>query len=212
MDIFSGEQFTDQTFRRLKLQGSEVTLKEFFGCQFVECDFTEVTFRRCRFVQCVFSGCNLTLVHVPGCGFRETTFRKSKAVGINWTEATWGPKLGILNSIAFEDSEINHSTFISLELPGLRVVNCIAHDVDFAEADLSRADFSGTDLADSRFWHTNLTEANLNGATAYSVNATVNTLHKTKFALPEAITLLLSLDIELSEADHLLLRTRFDQD
>jgi uncharacterized protein YjbI with pentapeptide repeats len=86
-----------------------------------------------------------------------------------------------------------------LNLKGIQIAYCTAHDVDFEDANLTQADCTYTDFADSRFSRTNLTEANFEHATHYAISALHNTLKKTRFSLPEAISLLNSLDIILSE-------------
>lgn len=186
--------YTGQTFKRLKHADEELAGKEFYDCTFVECSLSGIVWRKCRLVNCTFRACDLSLVQVAGSSFRETTFESSKMVGVNWTEAVWGPKKGFLNSIHFIDCVLNHSTFIGLSLPKIKISRCVARDVDFSEAD-----FTGTDLTDSRFAHTNLTGADFTGATHYTINAALNTLKKTKFSLPEAMALLYGLDIILTE-------------
>jgi uncharacterized protein YjbI with pentapeptide repeats len=195
----AGTEFNGQVFKKIQCSGETLDDKEFYECEFNDCVFTETMFKRCRFVDCTFNGCDLSLAQVPNCMFRDATFEKSKLVGIDWTKAVWGRKQGLLNSVAFNECTLNYSTFIAAPMPNLRMTRCVAHDVDFAEADLTSADFSGTDLADSRFWQTNLTGADFRGASGYAIAATLNTLKKTKFALPEAISLLYSLDIVLSD-------------
>jgi fluoroquinolone resistance protein len=71
--------------------------------------------------------------------------------------------------------------------------------VDFAEADLTLANCTFTDFTNSRFQHTNLTQADFTGATNYTIAPNLNTLKKTKFSLPEAMALLYGLDIVLTE-------------
>ncbi|WP_119065537.1 pentapeptide repeat-containing protein [Aggregatilinea lenta] len=196
--LLNGEEFSSQTFKKIQCPGERLEAKEFYECQFIDGVFTEATFDRCRFIDCTFQGCDLSLARVPGCTFRGVTFEKSKLVGIDWTQAVWGRKQGLLNSAAFVECTLNYSTFIATEMPRLRLTKCVARDVDFAEATLTSADFTGTDLTDSRFWQTDLTEADFTGASGYAISATLNTLKKTKFSLPEAISLLYSLDIVLS--------------
>lgn len=99
--------------------------------------------------------------------------------------------------IDFNDCSLNYSTFFGLKLNGIRITHCIAREVDFGEADLTRAVFDGTDLAGSLFMHTNLTEADFTKASNYSISAKHNQLMKTKFSLPEAMSLLYGLDIIL---------------
>jgi uncharacterized protein YjbI with pentapeptide repeats len=82
----------------------------------------------------------------------------------------------------------------------MTLTRCTARDVDFAEANLTGANCSHTDFAESRFFHTNMTDADFRHATNYAIPANLNTLKKTKFSMPEALTLLYSLDIILSES------------
>ncbi len=124
-------------------------------------------------------------------------FEESEIIGVNWTEASW-PKTG-LHSLDFFKSVINHSTFTGLSLKRIHITGCVARNVDFAEADLSQADCTGTDFAQSRFLYTNLTQADFSGSRQYAISPDLNTLKKTKFSLPEAISLLYGLDIILDE-------------
>ena len=96
---------------------------------------------------------------------------------------------------------INHGTFIGLELKAIQIKNCIAHEVDFREADLSKANFEGTDLSGSLFNNTNLTEADLGQARNYQIDPGMNILKQAKFSLPEAMGLLYSMDIVIEEQD-----------
>jgi uncharacterized protein YjbI with pentapeptide repeats len=190
--------YEEQSFEGLSLQGEEIRFKEFYGCRFSRCSFLETAFGHCRFVDCEFVDCDLGLCRVKSCSFTNTVFTKSQVVGVNWTEASW-PKRGLLRAIDFFDCAISHSTFLGLSLREINICGCMAHNADFAEADLSRATCTGTDFADSRFLHTDLTGADFVGARNYAISPTMNVLKRTKFSLPEAISLLYGLDIVLSE-------------
>jgi len=207
MDIGAETEYQQQGFKKVQHGGEEIAGKEFYDCRFMECTFNGATLKNCRFVNCTFQKCDLSLVHLNGSAFRDTTFEKCKVVGINWTEAKWNAKTSTLYSVHFVESVLNYSTFIGLNLKGMKLTQCVAHDVDFADADLTRVDARGTDFTDSRFMHTNLTEADFNGAKGYAVVATLNTLKKTKFSLPDALTLLYGLDIVLSDEDQGVLNT-----
>jgi uncharacterized protein YjbI with pentapeptide repeats len=76
---------------------------------------------------------------------------------------------------------------------------CIAREASFEEADLTGADCQETDFSGSRFNLTNLTEADFRGAFNYTISPPDNTLKKTKFSLPEAMSLLHALDIVLTD-------------
>ena len=191
-------EYEDQTFDGLELVGEKVHAKEFAGCTFVGCSFLETAFVDCRFVDCEFVRCDLSLCGVEGCSFTSVKFIDCQAIGVNWTEASW-PARGLFNAIGFERCAISHSTFIGLGLRRVEMVDCQARDADFAEADLGQANCAGTDFEGSRFLHTDLSEADFTGATNYAIAANLNVLHKTKFALPEAMALLHGLDIILTE-------------
>lgn len=191
-------EYEDQTFDGLVLAGEDIRAKEFESCTFVGCSFLETTFTACRFVDCEFVRCDLSLCRVEDCAFTSVKFIDSQVIGVNWTEASW-PARGLFNAIGFERCAISHSTFIGLGLRRVEIVDCVARDTDFAEADLTQASCAGTDFKDSRFLHTDLTKADFTGATNYAIAANLNVLRKTRFALPEAMSLLYGLDIILTE-------------
>jgi uncharacterized protein YjbI with pentapeptide repeats len=199
-DLLSAEpaEYEDSVFEGLELAGEEVRDKEFAGCTFTGCSFLETRFTACRFVECAFVRCDLSLCRVTDCSFTDVTFVESRAIGVDWTEALW-PALGLFQRIGFERCAVSHSTFDGLLLRGIKMTNSVAHDVDFAEADLTEANFAGTDFKESRFLHTDLTRADLQGATNYAIAPALNVLSKTRFSLPEAMALLYGLDIILTQ-------------
>ncbi len=192
----------DQVFEDIHLERDELVSSEFYDCAFVRCSFVESVFRNCRFVNCAFQRCDLSLVQVPGSTFSATRFEDSKAIGVDWTQADW-PTAGLANPVGFFRSAISHSTFIGLRLRGIQIRDCVAVDVDFREADLSQADFAGTDLSQSLFSSTDLTEADLSRARNYHIDPARNVLRQARFSLPEAMSLLYSMDIVLVEGDQM---------
>jgi uncharacterized protein YjbI with pentapeptide repeats len=148
---------------------------------------------------CTLKDCDLSLMRMKEAVFSGVKFEDCKVVGVNWAEARW-TQVGLLDpSIDFLNCTINYATFIGVKLKKAHFVKCIAHDVDFSEADLTQADCRDTDFSESRFSQTNLTEADFTGATNYAINVTLNTVKKAKFSLPEAMALLYGLDIVLVE-------------
>ena len=190
--------YADQVFKDVDLERDQLVSSEFYDCVFVRCSFVESVFRNCRFVNCAFQQCDLSLVQVPESTFSATRFENSKVIGVNWTQANWSAT-GLGNPLGFFKSAISHSTFIGLGLRGIQIRDCVAVDVDFREADLSQADFVGTDLSQSMFGHTNLAGADLSRARNYHIDPGRNVLRQARFSLPEAMSLLYSLDIVLVE-------------
>jgi uncharacterized protein YjbI with pentapeptide repeats len=191
-----GANHHDQSFRGLNLEGVRLTVSEFHDCQFESCSFAESVFQSCRFVGCEFNECDLSLVQVTGSSFSGCRFMDSRVIGVDWTQSNWsGVSLG--QPIGFERCALSHSTFIGLKLSGLQVKECVATDVDFREADLSKANFSDSDLNQSLFANTNLSKADLRTARNYHIVPEQNILKGARFSLPEAMSLLFNMDIDL---------------
>lgn len=75
-------------------------------------------------------------------------------------------------------------------------------NVNFEEANLSKANCTKSDFKQALFKRTNLTETNFTGALNYAINPQENTFKKTRFSLPEAVSLLYNLDIILEDAPY----------
>lgn len=191
-------EYNNESFKKIKLEGARVQSREFYDCHFSGCSFRETLFRSCKFSDCFFEDCDLSLVRFEDSSFSDTSFARSKVIGINWTLASWST-FASEAPISFVDCSLDYSAFIGLTLRKLVLKKCSAKEVEFSEADLSNANFSGTDLSKSRFSRTNLTRANFEGATNYAIDIATNKISKARFALPEALALLYGLDIVLVE-------------
>jgi fluoroquinolone resistance protein len=195
--VFSNAtEFHEQNFSNFSYSSAMIEGKLFEGCRFVHVNFSESQFIRCKFVDCEFNHCNLSTAQFKGSSFNNVTFYESKVIGINWTILNW-PHIRLSSPFQFYNSIISHSSFYSLELPELVIEACVAHDVDFREADLRNATFTRTDLEKSQFIHTKLHGADFTEAYAYSIDPTQNDIRKAKFSLPDAIHLLDGFDIQI---------------
>lgn len=196
--LASGEARSDETFTGLRQDGVEIISAEFYDCRFVDCSFVAATFRVSHFVNCEFADCDLSLMELPGSRIRGSRFTRCKLAGVDWTRAHWST-MELEPSLEFDECSLNHSTFIGLNLPGLKMIDCIAREVDLRECALQEAVFDGTDLRAGLFGGTDLSRADLTGARNYSINVGRNKVEGTKFSLPEAMSLLYSMDIVLEE-------------
>jgi len=198
--ITEGKEHFDQVFEKVHLGQGEILSGRFEDCKFVECVFESAELTNCIFSGCIFQECNLSLVQVTGTSFPSARFQNTKLIGVDWTRGNWSQN-DFSQLDGFFDSVLSHSTFIGLKLKGIQIEDCVAHEVDFREADLSAVSFRGTDLAKSLFNNTNLTTADLSRARNYQIDPENNVLKKAKFSLPEAMGLLYSMDIEIIEQD-----------
>jgi uncharacterized protein YjbI with pentapeptide repeats len=197
--ISSGTSYFDQSFVELNLNGLQIQSSQFENCIFNHCFFVDAEFNTCRFVNCEFIHCDLSLVRVPESVFISIRFENSKVIGINWTQADW--EAAVLGKpLRFVNSALNHSTFIGVKLIDTHFLNCSVVNVDFRETNLSGTDFSGSDLDGSLFTNTNLKGADLSQGRNYAIDPGTNNLQGAKFSLPEAMSLLYNMDIELTNA------------
>jgi uncharacterized protein YjbI with pentapeptide repeats len=192
------DSYYEQKFDELNLNNEAVDNVEFYDCIFNHCAFQECRFIKCRFVDCEFKSCNLTLANLQGCSFNNVHFEACQLAGINWANADI-PNKPLQVPLKYINCSLKYSVFLGVSLIGVAFQNCVMHEVDFSEADLTQAVFHGCDLLDSRFANTNLSEADFSTAKNYTIDARNNILKKTRFSLPEAVSLLRCLDIELVE-------------
>ena len=193
------KEYSFQDFKKVVLKNDQVHQKEFGSCTFIKCFFNETDFQDCSFHDCTFKGCDLSLVKLKGCSFTNTRFEDSQVIGVNWTETAWATSKVIFTPVDFFGCVINYSTFMGLNLKKAVMSKCTARDVSFEEANLTQANCTFTDFMNSRFIHTNLTGVDFTGAKNYAIAPGLNTLKKTKFSLPEAMSLLYNLDITLTD-------------
>jgi fluoroquinolone resistance protein len=188
---FSEENYYEQTFVKLSLNGEVLRAKTFEECVFEDCRFLNCSFEKSRFLNCRFNGCVISAVNVLNCRFIQPVFRKCKVIGIDWT------KTMLIREPEFYNCQIDLSNFRMLKIPKTKIINCEAKEVEFTETDFTGAVFTGTNFAESRFFKTNLSGADFRGASNYNIDITNNTIKKAKFAHPEAVSLLNNLDITI---------------
>jgi uncharacterized protein YjbI with pentapeptide repeats len=193
-DLFeSGEEYYDQEFVGVERPQGEVRAVTFDACLFKNCHLSETQFQRCTFRDCLFQNCDLSLIDVEHCTLQRTKFEDCKLAGINWA------KVERIQWPAFHNCNLSYNTFMGLDLERAVITGCAAKEAYFDECNLTDADCTHTDFSDSRFFHTNLTQADFTDARNYFIPAHLNTLKKTKFAMPEALALLHGLDIILDD-------------
>ncbi len=184
----------------MKADGETIAGTCFVSCIFEKCTFIEAVFERCRFQECTFRLCDLSLARLPNSQLEKTTFQQCRMPGINWCAADWASHALLKRkNVDFLECLLDHNIFIHLDLSETSFRDSRVRQCDFEGAVLVGADFHQSDLNMTRFVQCDLSKANFTGADNYQINAAENTLHKTRFSLPEAVALLHSLDIILED-------------
>jgi fluoroquinolone resistance protein len=189
ISTFPNQSYYRESHKLLTVNAEIISNKEFEECIFEKINLTGCTFSRCKFINCKFIECMFSAIKPTDSMFNDAEFTDSKIIGFDWTmvKSVYG--------LSFHNSQINYSNFRFLKLQKLKLINCIAKEVDFTEADLSEGDFTGTDFEGSRFFKTNLSKANFKLAKNYFIDIKTNILKKAVFSYPEAMNLLQTLDI-----------------
>jgi fluoroquinolone resistance protein len=164
---------------------------EFVDCQFDSLDMTELVFRNMKFVDCTFSKCNLSNANFSSSTLRSPVFKNSRLLGINWCSCD------TFSTPKFTDCQLDYSVFMGLKLSQSIFEGCSLKDVDFSEADLVKSNFYQSSLENASFNKANISQADFRAAKDYNIDPRFTLLKKTKFSMPEAMTLLRSMDIIL---------------
>jgi fluoroquinolone resistance protein len=186
---FEKDSYYQEKLSKMSLAVDVFLSLEFEECEFESCSFADCKFERCKFIDCRFNDCSLTAINPANSRFTDISFSKCSLIGFDWTRASQ------VRDLKFSDSVLNYSSFKTMKIPKVEIINCTAKEVDFTETDLTSALLTNTDFEDSIFFKTDLSEADLRGATNYLIDVKNNTLHKTHFSYPEVVSLLNALDI-----------------
>lgn len=188
-----------ESFDKLDFSQKEIIANKYDQCVFTGCIFTKTIFQACKFYDCEFRNCDISLIKVTDSTFSNNLIESSKAIGINWAEILI-PSVKIYNPVEFVKSNIDYSVFQGLDLREIQIFDCQAREVNFEDVDLSMADLRLSDFANSVFRRTNLNKANFTDAFNYSIDIQNNSLKGAIFSLPEAVSLLKLLDINLVDS------------
>ncbi len=185
----------NKKFEAISYEGRILSNRVFVKCTFYKCSLKECFFDDSSFEDCLFEDCDISLLKFKDTAFKNITLRNTKAVGIMWVDAE-NPF-----SITASNSRLSYSSFYGKKLKKIRLTNCIADEVDFTECDLTQGTFTGTDFRGALFSNTILSKADFVGALNYAIDTKSNKLTGAKFALPEALSFLYGLGIEIVDPD-----------
>ena len=172
------------------------TTDTFADCDLSQADLSHNVFRDCRFTHC-----DLSLATFHETSFDRVTFEDCRLTGINWTAMAWRKPTGRKRSsfpIKFRRCSLNYSVFVGLSMYKARFEDCVLKETAFEDADLEESSFTNSDLEGATFQQTNLQKADFSTARNYTINVCANRTRGAKFSLPEALSLLYALDIDLT--------------
>ena len=144
-------------------------------------------------MDCKVKSSNFSLIKVNNVKFNEVEFNSSKLVGIKWFKAS--TSLGF--NVSFDECILDYGNFADLDLKKTEFIKSSLKEVYFTENNLTKSVFTGSDLTGTIFHNCDLTKSDFRKVINYKIDFTSNKLTKAKFSLPEAISLLESLDMDV---------------
>lgn len=181
-----------QTFTGIDFSKNEFPKNDYENCSFFNCNLTNADLSGINFSECTFKGCNLSVVKLNGTTFRDAHFVDCKLTGMHFENCN-----EILFSVDFKNCNLTLASFYALGVKKTRFKNCILHEVDFTQSDLSGSLFDNSDFAKSKFDLTNLIKADLRTSYNFSIDPEKNKIKKAKFSSSGIIGLLDKYDIDV---------------
>ena len=176
------DEYVGEELEGLDLAGETLRERLFDDCVLKGWTLNEAALRSCRFDDCTFRGCDLTMAKLYDCRLRGVRFERCKLMGVDFSLAY---QLGF--DVSFEDCVLSYASFSGMNVKGLEVIRCRAHEAIFDDADLRDADFTESDLAGARFSGADLRGADLSGASGYVIDPAYSKLKGTRMSIEGAL-------------------------
>ena len=175
----------NKTFENINFSDNSIAKGEYDGCTFIRCDFSNADLSNFEFMECEFIGCNLSNINLTNTSLKDVAFQDSKMIGVNFEVCN-----PFLLNLRFTGCQLDFSSFYRLKLKGTNFGNCSFEEVDFTEADLTKAVFESCDFKKAVFEKTNVQQADFYTAFNYYIDPENNQLKKAKFSKEGALGLL----------------------
>ena len=207
-------KFDDCIFENCNFNKSIISHCKFVECTFINCDlsllnvihsvFNDVKIKNCKAIginwykaddnnfELSFHDSNITMSSFSQRDLKHISIIDCIAHDVDCK--IFSADTGIDTSIAHRIEQI---TSILPDKMDFFLLNCIAHDVDFTNANLQNANFKNTDLKGSIFSQSNLKNTDLTYAKNYMIDPNANYLKDTKVSMIEATSFLQFLGLKI---------------
>lgn len=185
-----------ERFERLTFTG-----ETFYDCDFSDCVFADCTFEDCKLdhsvlTECQFLRCTVTDLKTTMSRAKFTDFENCTLNNIDWMSLQGdGAFADPIESL--RDCRLKYNTFTEMNLTKFKFAGSVIQRSMFAKCNLVSADFEKCDLLDTEFFQCDMRKANFKEASGYKVDIFGCKLQDAKFSLPEAVSLLGDLRIQL---------------
>ncbi len=193
-------RYTDQRFEGLGASDEPAAQPPPFagavlvGCSFTDCALTEASFRDAHLSDCDFVRCDLSLLDLTDAVFQDVRFDGCRLTGNHFDTLKLGA-MGVMAS--FDGCDLSYCSFRGMDLTACSFTAGVTKDAEFVRCDLTGVSFDDTDLERCVFQANDLSGADLRSARNYRISPHGNTVKGMRVALPEALSLLAELGLDL---------------
>ena len=175
------DSFEDESFAGLTVAKADLSGREFVRCTFTHVVLPESDWSDTRVEDCRFEGCDLTRLRMIGTAMRGAEFVNCRLTGVDWSQLRPNPTL------AFDECNLQYSSFVKMNLTGTRFTRSRLTDVNFLEARLVETAFPGSDLTGCRFEDCDARGADFSSARGVAIDPARNRLTGARVALDAAV-------------------------
>ena len=190
----AANEFSDKQFSGLAKGDLAARGATFLGCTFNDSDLMETDFSGAHLAECRFEGCELALADFTDAVFQEVVFENCRLTGINFSLLQQGA-LGV--HAEFSDCDLSFTSFRGIDLTSCAFKACVFAEAEFQRCNLHMVEFADCDFTRCTFSANNLKETDLRTARNYVISAEANQVRGLKVSLPEAVSLLSALGIDV---------------
>lgn len=182
----------NETFVGLDAQGLDLGGKELYRCTFRQVRLQETRWRRARLEDCVLEDSDLTRIDPAGLALSGVVFRRSKLLGVDFTD------LGANPDLRFEECNLEYAVFRRTNLRKTKLLGSNLRGATFVDCDLVEADLSGSDLSGASFEQCRMRKADLGGAHGAYVDPTRNEIKDLRISVESAVLLAQALGLRVA--------------
>lgn len=180
-----------ETFVGLDAQGLDLGGKELYRCTFRQVRLQETRWRRTRLEDCVLEDSDLTRLDPAGLALSGVVFRRSKLLGVDFTD------LGANPDLRLEDCNLEYAVFRRTNLRKTKILGSNLRGATFVDCDLVEADLSGSDLSGASFEQCRMRKADLGSAHGAYVDPARNEIKDLRISVESAVLLAQALGLRV---------------
>jgi fluoroquinolone resistance protein len=185
-------RFENRTFENIDVSKQRLSAKEYDTCAFVHCDMSGADLSHVTFSDCTFMSCDLSNALTAKTVLHGVLFSACKLLGVHFDHCNT-----FLLSMAFENCNVDFSSFFKVNLRKTTFNRSTFHEADFSGADLTGSLFDHCDLSRATFNDSILEKADLRTSYNYVIDPEANRVKKAKVSMTGLPGLLQKYDLEI---------------